>query len=372
MQTLLRGWLVWDMTHSELQLGIVTSAVGIPMLIFIPIGGVIADRVDKQTLIVITEIINGICVFLMTALLYLNIIQIWHIIVITFLSGAAMALNMPSRQGIISELLDKDHLLNGVAMYAMGSSTMRIIGPMVGGILINIIGITGSFLISALLFIPVVYSMFMIGRQGTNRRDTNTGFFADFAEGLKYVSNHKTLLLIIIFGYVVAIIGAPYASLLPAFAGTTLHLDASGLGFLTGAAAVGALIGAISIASLGDYKKKGLLMILSGLIFGIFLMLFGNSTLFYLSLIILVVTGAANNICNMLNQTIIQSNADHAVLGRVLSLFQLSMGLQGLGAIPIGAIAQSAGAPFAVIICGLILAAFSLAMCFLAPAMRKV
>lgn len=372
MQALLRGYLIYDMTHSKLLLGLASSAIGIPMLIFIPIGGVIADRIDKQTLIVITEIINGISAFLMTALLFLNIIEIWHIMAITFLSGIAMALNMPSRHGIISELVDKDHLLNGVAMYSMGSTTMRIIGPMLGGILVGVIGINGSFLVTALLFIPVVFSMFKIGPRGTAKRSRKTGLLTDFVAGIKYVSDHKSLLLIIIFGYILAIVGGPYMSLLPAFASDVLHQDASGLGLMTSAIGIGALIGAIGIASLGDYQKKGLLMLIFGLIFGSFLILFSETQIFYLSLIFLVIAGGSNAICMMLNQTIIQSNADHEVIGRVISLLQITMGLQGISSIVFGAIAESAGAPITVTVSGLILVAFAIAMGILAPRMRNL
>jgi MFS family permease len=372
MQMLIRSWLIYDMTRSPFMLGVAVSAVGIPILIFAPVGGVIADRVDKRKLIVITEIVNGLSAFLMTTLLYLNIIEIWHILCTTFISGVAMAINMPSRQGIISELVDKNHLLNGIALYSMGSTTMRMIGPMLGGIFIGLVGINGSFLIAALLFIPIVYSLFQIGPQGTTPRLQKTGVVADFIAGIKYVTNHKMILLVIIFGYVLAIVGGPYMSLLPVFARDILHLDASGLGFMTGAAGIGALIGAIGIASLGNFKRKGLMMLVFGLVFGIFLIFFSGSQIFYLSLLLLVITGGSSAICMMINQTIIQSNVDHVVIGRVLSLFQLTIGLQGLSALPIGAIAEAIGAPLTVGANGLILVIVAISLGLLVPRMRTI
>ncbi len=372
MQAVARGWLIYEMTDSAFLLGLITSCLGIPFIFIVPFSGVIADRVDKRNMILFAESIIMISSLALTVLVYLHMVQVWHLIVTTLGLGIGMALSMPSRQAIISELLDKDYLLNGIALYSMGSNSMRILGPVLAGLMAGFFGLELVFLVSSLLFVLVLISIFLIGPRGASSRIKKTNQMEDLLEGLKYLKHHPAILVLILCAYVIALLGSNYVTLLPVFVADIFKLGPSGLGFLTGAAAVGAMASAIAVAWMGNLKRKGWVLLISCLAYGLALIAFAATSFYILALVILIIVGAAQAVCLMMNQTILQTNVDQSVLGRVLSVYLISSGLQNIAGIPFGGIAQGIGAPSTIIICGITLALFAVVLMFLAPKIREL
>jgi MFS family permease len=308
----------------------------------------------------------------MTILLYSNAIQLWHIILTALITGFGMAFNMPSRQAIIPELVDKDHLMNGIALYAIGSTSCRIIGPTMSGLLIGLIGVNGVFLVTTILYIIVVTSMWQIKPSISPVQRDSPGMLADFVEGIRYLYRRKDLLTIVALEFILAFIGASYISLLPIFAGDILKLDAAGYGFLSAAAGTGSLTTAVSIASVGEMKRKGGILLGACLLFGLCLVAFSNSILYALSILTLLFVGIFSTLCLLVNQTVIQSTVDNEIRGRITSLFVLMFGMDRIGAFPIGAAANVIGAPLTVTICGSIVALASIVISLVNPAMKKL
>jgi len=371
-QGVARGWLIYQMTDSAFLLGAVTACMGLPFIFIVPFSGVIADRMDKRNMILFSEGIIMLSSLVLTVLVYLDMVEVWHLIITTLGLGIGMACSMPSRQAIISELLDREYLVNGIALYSMGANSMRILGPVLAGVIASIFGLEMVFLVSTLLFILVLTSIFMIGPRGVSIRTDNTNPFQDLVEGVKYIAGHPTVMALILAAYVIAFIGTNYVTLLPVFVKDIFGLGPSGLGFLTGAAAVGAMVIAIVVASLGNIRRKGWVLLGACLLYGLSLIAFAGTSFYILALIILMIVGAAQAVCLMMNQTILQTNVEQKVLGRVLSLYLIASGLQSLAGVPFGAIAQQIGAPLTITICGTILAVFAVALMFLATKLRSL
>jgi len=364
MQAVARGWLIYEMTDSAFLLGLTTACMGLPFIFIAPFAGVIADRVDKRNMIIISE---SVIMFSGT-----NLIQVWHIIASTLCLGIGMAFALPSRQSIIAELLDREHLMNGIALYSMGSNIMRILGPIVAGILVAIIDIGGVFLVSSLMFIFAVYSMLRIGPREVIKRTEKTHPLHDLIEGGRYIGAHKEILVLILVAYMIAILGTNYITLLPIFVKDIFHLEADGLGFMMGAAGVGALISALMVAATGTIKHKGTFLLMACLVYGAGLIAFSFTGISGVATVILLVIGGAQAMCLVMNQTILQSNVERHILGRVLSVYLIASGLQNFSGLPFGAVAEFMGAPLTITLCGALLAAMAIALLLAAPRLRAL
>jgi MFS transporter, DHA1 family, staphyloferrin A biosynthesis exporter len=262
--------------------------------------------------------------------------------------------------------------MNGIALYSVGANSMRILGPVLAGVIASIFGLEVVFLVSALLFVVVLVSIFLIGARAAKPRAEKTNPLEDLVEGIKYIGSHRTVLALILCAYVIAFLGTNYITLLPVFVRDIFKLGPEGLGFLTGATGTGAMVCAVVVAWMGNIPRKGFVLLLGCLVFGVSLIAFANSPFYLAGLILLFIVGSASALCLMLNQAILQTRVDQGVLGRVLSLYLIASGLQNIAGIPFGAVAQWIGAPLTITICGSIMAIFAVILIMTAPRLRSV
>lgn len=343
MQMIARGWLVAEMTNSPLALGLVGSAFGVPLLIFSLFGGVIADRVKKRSLLVTTQAGLFTVSLAITILIQMGVVAVWHLITASLLMGVVFSFNMPAQQAIIPELVGEKSLMNAIALNSAVMNLSRVAAPSLAGLLVGIIGVAGVYWIVTACYIVAIISLLKIRVTTTMSVRPNAPMRQDLVEGLRYVRHNPMLITLLAMALVPVLFAMPYQMLMPIFARSVLDVGATGYGLLMTMTGVGALAGSLGIASLGNFQRKGLLLLGFGLVFGVALVLFSLSRSFPLSLVILLGVGVGSTGYMALNNTLMQLNTPHEVRGRVMSLFMMTFGLMPLGTLPAGAIAEVVG-----------------------------
>jgi MFS family permease len=383
MGIIARGWLVWTMTGSELAIGIVSFVFGVPILLFTAFGGVVADRVVKRNLLIGTQTFQALIALSVATLVATDRIEFWHLLVAAVCGGFLFVFNGPARQAIIPELVKKEELLNAIALNSSAMNLTRMAGPVTAGALMAFIGIAGVYYLVAASYLAAVVALCRVSPSGVTekslvRQEVNSRLslartiWIDLAEGFHYMRHSPLILSLLGMALIPLALGLPYLTLLPVFADKVFHVGELGFGILVTMAGVGALTASLSIASLGSFRRKGMLLLLLALAFGTALALFGLSHSFLPSLVLLAAVGAGGSGYMAVNNTLVQSNVPERLLGRVMSIYMLSFALMPIGALPAGALAEVIGAPIAVVMGGISIVLFTLAMAVLQPSVRRL
>lgn len=373
MQMLARGWLVVDkLDGSALDLGIVTSSNGVPLLVLSLFGGVISDRFPKRNLLIVTQSCNGLIALLVAILIVTDRVQIWHMIVAAVLTGTVFAFNMPGRQSLIPELVSKDKLSNAVALNSAGMNLNRIIAPGVAGILVAIIGLGGVYFMIVGCYAFAAFTMLLVRPTRPQTPPRTTSMLQDLKAGLRYAMNDARISSLLLLALVPLLFAHPYQALLPVFAKSVLGVESDGLGFLMGAVGVGAVSGTLVLASLSGARNKGLKMIALLVVFGLALILFAQSGSFYLSLPALFLVGVGSMGYNALNHTLLLTTSTPEMRGRVTSIYMMSFGIMPLGVFPMTAAADAIGPPNALTIGGAALVVVTLLVVLWRPQIRSL
>jgi MFS family permease len=333
MQTLAQSWLVYQLTGSALLLGTVNFVQGLPALFLALVGGVLADRIERRRLMLVTQAIQMLLAGLLAGLTLTGVVRVEHIMVIAFLTGLVNAINTPARQGIISDLVPRNDLQNAIAVNMAQFQTSQLLGPAIAGVVVATIGAGWAFLLNGLSFGAVIVSLLLV-QLPPWRAPTNRGSMWQSAkEGVVFVFRHEVMGTLVLIALVPALFARPaQQALMPIFADSVLHVGAQGLGVLMSASGAGALAGALLVASLGVRRRRGLLQLCNGIAYGLALVLFAASRRFEVSLILLFVGSACSMIFSSLNQTFLQTLAPDEMRGRVLSVLTLTT----FGMLPIG------------------------------------
>jgi MFS family permease len=372
MMIVLRGYLVYQLTESTSALAIIMLSVSLPMLVIAPIGGVVADRVDRRSLMLWAQLAVCAVNLVNTVLIVFDVIQFWHLLVMSVLSGAAFSFNMPARQAAIPSLVPRDLLMNAMSLGSSAMNATRIVAPAVGGLLIGPIGIGGGFAVLTALY--AISAIFTIGlpRMPSAARDAKVTFFSDFAGGFRYIRNERLVLGLLLLGTVPMIFAMPYQTLLPAFAEEVWDVGSSGLGAMQAMAGVGGLAGGLFVANMDRSPHKGRMMIAAAMFSGAFLIGFALSPVFGLALLMVAAVGLFQMVFMNVNNTVMASIIPDHVRGRVMSVMMMSFGLMPLGAVPAGIAAESVGVPAVVAAGGALLIASVAATYALFPQFRTL
>ena len=372
MQTLAQSWLVYQLTGSALLLGTVNFLQGLPALFLSLVGGVLADRIERRTLMLATQTAQMLLAFLLAALTLTGVVRVEHVMVIAFLSGLVNAINTPVRQGIISDLVPRSDLQNAVAVNSAQFQTSQMLGPALAGIVVATAGVGWAFLLNGLSFIAVIFSLLRLRLPPWQPPSRKLSLWQSAVEGVRFVFRHEVLATLVLIAAIPATFGRPgQQSLMPVFAESVLHVGPQGLGALMSASGAGALFGALVAASLGAFRRRGLLQLLMGTAYGIALLLFAGSRRLDLSVALLFIGGACSMVFNSLNQTFLQLLAPDEMRGRVLSVLTLTtFGLMPLGSMAAGAAAEQCGASVVVAAGGAIRAVFALGVLLTRPRVR--
>jgi MFS family permease len=355
MQQLAMSWLVYRLTNSTLLLGIVASSSQIPTFIVAPFAGVIADKFNRHRILFATQTLAMVQALIIALLVMTGRISSWHIIVLSIFLGIINGFDMPTRQAFVYELVDmEEDLPNAIALNSMIFNGARFIGPSIAGIIIASIGESACFFINAASFLAVLASLAAIKIPSAKNFARHNGtVLTGLKDGFSYAFGSVPIRTILLLLAVVSLFTMPYAVLMPVFAKDILHGGPRTLGLLMGAVGVGALIGAVFLASRKSMQGIDKIMILAVCILGSSIILFSFSRLLTLSLFLMLLTGFGLMVQMASANTVLQSVVDVDKRGRVMSLYTMSfMGMAPFGSLLGGFIAFHIGAPHTILISG--------------------
>jgi MFS family permease len=351
------AWLMWELTSSAGYLGLLAFCRGIPILIFTLFGGALADRFERRRLLQVTQSFAMVLALLLALLVYAGVVQVWQVLAIAVLRGMMMSVNLPTRQALLSDIVDREHLSNAIALNSATRNVTRIVGGSLGGLLITLVGTAGVFLINGLSFTILIVALAAMTIPPLIRTGPPQTILRSIGDGFAYLRGHETLRTLMILALAPMIFGMPYITLLPIFADDVLGIGHEGYGLLLSCTGVGALFGALTVASMNDYRRRGQLMLFIMIWYGALLFLFSRSTHPILSYLLLFGVGAGQTGYLAFNMTLLQTHASDEMRGRVISFFYLNRGLVPLGTVAAGVAAEFIGVQATVTIMGLTVAA---------------
>jgi MFS family permease len=353
MQSVAQAWLVYSMTKSALLLGTVGFASQIPVFLVAPFGGITADRVNRQRLVIATQTASMILAGILAWLTLTHRVHVWHIFLLAGLLGVVNAFDIPGRQSFLIDMVGKEDLMNAIALNSSMFNGARVIGPAVAGILVARIGEGWCFAANAISYIAVLIGLLLMKVRSVPRI-SNRSPIEDIIEGFRWVNRTKIIRSLLLLIGVVSLVGMPYTVLMPVFADKILHGGARGLGILMGATGVGALFGALTLAAKTGIKGLGRWVTITCATLGISLFLFSFSTSFWLSAALLLPCGYSMMLQMACSNTLIQTIVPDHLRGRVMSLYSMMfMGMAPFGAFFGGALANRIGAPMTVAVGGI-------------------
>ncbi len=373
IQSVAQSWLVFQLTNSAFLLGVVGFLGSIPIFVLSLFGGVLADRVNKRNILIFTQVLFMLLAFLLAFLTQFQLIKPQQIMVIALLNGIIMAFDAPARQSIVVELVGKEHLFNAIVLNSVAFNSSRVIGPAIAGLLIFTIGMSGCFYLNGLSFLAVIVALFLIKLNKNPGLQNNNSALSDLKQGLVFISKDRLILALVSMVAAMSLFGISYVILMPVFANDILRVGAKGLGILMSSTGLGALIGALALARLGDFKYKGKLLIWSVFSFACSLIVFSFSRGYLVSIVSLICIGCSSVTAIALINTLIQIKVPDEFRGRVMSLFMITFaGIVPFGNLISGTLAQSWGVSAALFFCGLAcLVLFSL-INFLFPGLKEL
>ncbi len=373
MQNTALGFLIYELTHSPAYLGYVGFASGAPSWIFMLIGGVVTDRVHIRKLLVITQSSMMVLAFLLALLTFTGIVQPWHIIILAFLLGITNAFDAPARLAFAPELVDREDLTNAIALNATMFNTAAIVGPAAAGLIYALVGPAWCFAINGFSFIAVIAALSLMHLPSWVSKVRTSSAFADLKEGISYVFSNRIIRTFIGLIGIEAMFGFSFVVLLPVWAVEVLGGDVRTNGLLNSARGFGALIGALTIASLGRFKFRGKMLTLGTIMFPLMLAAFSFAREIPISLILLAGAGGSLVLILNLANSLVQTHVTDNLRGRVMGIYSLVFfGSVPLGALLIGQLAEILNSPSAVLAGCIILLLFALGMMIFSPKMRSL
>jgi MFS family permease len=348
MQNTAQGWLVYELTHSKVLLGVVAAASSAPLMLFSVWGGSVADRQAKRLIILCTQTAMMLFAFIFAFLVWSGRIQPWHILVLAALGGLAMAFDMPARQAFMVEMTSREDLINAISLNSSIVNGARVVGPSVAGFLMAKVGMSMCFFINATSFLALIGGLLAMRLPRFVPPQRTASALAHAAEGLRYVWGHARMRTLLLLFAVVGVFGWSYSVLMPAFATDVMGVGQARYGMLLSANGIGALLGALTVATVGKQVNRRLL-VLGGLwVFSVMLLLLALVRNYYLALACLAVGGWGMLLFFSTTNTLLQTNASDQMRGRVMGIWALVFGgVTPLGGLEAGTLAHYYGVQFA-------------------------
>jgi MFS family permease len=345
MQTVAQAWLVYRLTGSELLLGMVGFTSQIPVLLLAPIGGAVADRLPRRTIMVITQSLATVQAFVLAALTLTGTVHVWHVLVLAGLLGLVNAFDIPTRQSFVVELVGKADLQNAIALNSSMFNGARMVGPAVAGLTVAAVGEGWCFFLNGVSYLAVIAGLLLIRLQRRPVPPQRASLLQNLAEAADYIRGKAPVRLLLIMLAISALMGMPYQVLMPIFAQDVLHAGPRGLGWLMSAAGVGALGAALLLATKRHVAGLERWVGRAAFGFGVALIAFTTSHTFWLSLLFMLCVGFAMMTQMASSNTLLQTMVPDALRGRVMAAYTMMlMGMTPFGALIGGAIAHRIGA----------------------------
>ncbi|MFH0913062.1 MAG: MFS transporter [Candidatus Omnitrophota bacterium] len=372
VQSVAQSWLVFRLTNSAFLLGLVGFLSYVPVFLLSLFGGVVADRMNKKSILLFTQGAFMVLALFLAVLTQIELITASCIMFIAVLNGIVMAFDAPSRQAVVVELSGREHLFNAVTLNSVAFNASRIIGPALAGIFIASIGMSGCFYINAISFLPFIIILLSIRINNNPRTSRNNTVVRDLIAGLKVIRNNRLILALITMVGVSSLFGVSYIILMPIFAEQVLNVGAKGLGVLMSSSGLGALIAALFLAGLGEFKHRGRLLVISSIVFSLALILFSLSKAYLLSIIALALIGWGSVTAIAIINTLLQTVVSDEFRGRVMSVFMFTFaGFMPFGNLIAGSLSGVLGVSFTVMLSGIICTIFFIVINILYPDIRR-
>jgi MFS family permease len=376
MQNTAQGFLIYDLTKSPAYLGYVSFAAGVPSILML-YGGVVADRVPRRKLMIITQTLMLALAFVLAGLVFADIVQPWHIVALSAALGVVNAFDAPARLSLAPELVPPEDLTNAIALNAAMFNLATVVGPTIAGFVYAWFGPGWCFVINGISFIAVIAALGLMKlslRQKPTRPGGMKTTFHEIGQGLTYVlhRNHTVLIILVIMA-VMSVFGYSFQSLLPAWAVDVLKGDVTTNGLLRSGQGVGALLGALSIASMGRGRSRGRILTVGIFLFPLLLLAFSFARWLPLTLILLGGLGISIVMINNLSNSLIQTSVEDELRGRISSIYSLTFfGFMPLGSLMMGWLAEYINEPVALEIGGAFLVGFALLLFWRVPKLRRL
>jgi MFS family permease len=359
MQIIAQAWVVYQIGHSELTLGLVAFASAIPILVISPWGGVIVDRVSRRNLLIMTQTGAMLLAFSLAILSFLGVVKEWHVIVLAALLGVVNAFDAPARQAFVPEMVGKEDLPNAIALNSIMFNSARVIGPAIAGLLLAIIGAAWCFTLNGISFLAVILGLWLMKLPPHQAPRNPASQWQQLVSGLKYTANNRELSALILLSLVFSIFGISYSTVLPAFVEKVLHQGAMAYGWVNAASGLGAVSGAFLLAHHVSNGRRGQLLVLTNIAFTLILIAFAFTSLFPLSLLLAYGLGVGFMVQFTTINTLLQTRVEDAFRGRVMGLYTITFfGFAPFGNLLIGYLGQTLGLGIAMTlfaVCSLIL-----------------
>jgi MFS family permease len=373
MQSVAQGWLVFHLTQSELALGIVACAAGVPALILSPVAGVMVERIPRRNILIFSQIYQMILAFVLAFLTATNMVQVWHIIVLAFLLGIINAIDAPARQTIIKDMVGTENLPSGIALNAIMFNASRVVGPAAAGIALTQLGPAWCFFVNGLSFLAVIFMLIIIKVQTLVAKNDQFAPLARLREGLAFARHHATIRPLLLLAINASLFTVNISTLLPAFADTVLHSPKEGFAALSTATGIGAVIAAMLIPIAGRRFGRGRVVTVMGIFTTLACIVVSQTSDATIATIFMGLYGFAIIMQFTTVNTLIQSEVPDEFRGRVISLYTLSwFGVSPFGALALGLVAQLIGAPIAILIYSIIGGVLGGIVALRSPEMRRL
>ena len=358
------GWLLFDLTGQERDLAFLGIAIAVPALALNVVGGVLADRFEPKVLVAVAQSTSATVVALLAVMVMLGRVEPAHVLIAAVLIGTVQAFDQPSRSSIFPRLVQREHIVNAVAMESLVWNGVRVLAPALAGITIEQLSIQASMFFSAATFYVLGAVVALLRLR--DRAPATGQVTQQVMEGIRYVRTHTVFFLIMLLTFCNSLFGMAYVHLMPSFAKEVLGMEAGSVGYLLGASGMGAIIGTLIIARLKDHHPKGLIIIGGAITYGVFLILFSLAAwrgLYAVSMVTLLMVGISNSLYLTGGLSVLQHLVPDRLRGRVMGLYGMTWSLAPLGMAQAGFVAQytnasvavAAGAVVTIVVAGLIL-----------------
>jgi MFS family permease len=370
MQNLALGWLVLELTNSPFLLGLNGFLGSAPSLFFSLLGGAIADRLNRRKLMMYTQTSMMVLALILAVLTSFRVVTISEILIISFLTGLASALNNPAYQALVPDLVEREDLMNAVALNSAQFNMSRAIGPMLAGLALGTVGAAGCFYLNSFSFLALIIALLVI-RVPPHPVHEGPSVWHAMLEGLRYVSRQRALIVVLSVPSMLSLLALPFVVLMPVFARDLLKVGASGLGYLMAGAGLGAVISALTLAAQASIQQRGNFVVGSAAVFSLALILLSQARSFAWAFFLLVVMGATMVGALALTNSTLQVSSPPELRGRIMSMYNLAvLGFAPVGSLQAGAVAEALGVRFALALGGAICLAYFLTLFLVLPRLR--
>jgi len=353
-----QNWLAWELTHSAFYLGLLGFFEFAPRFIFGPIGGVVADRMDRLKLLILTRVANLVQSLVFAFLVFSGLLEYWHIVVLVIFMAVVSSFSTAAQQVVVVTLVPQEGVMSALALHSATHNLTKVIGPSIGGVLLTLIGPGFCLLIQALTVCFMLVALFRIQSPPASIRAAQGAWMKDIREGVVYLRRNRRVFATILTTYSNGFFGISYSQFLPYFAQEVLQVGPSGYGLLVSAPGVGAVVISFFLSTHTRLSGMRKMLVGASLIYAAAIFLFALSSFLALSIALLAVIGSMQMSYRVLARAIIQEECPPELLGRAMSLFFLDRGFGSLGALAIGSVAALVPVPLAVaasaVACGVV------------------